>query len=82
MAAHHVYTQPVTDHFMANPMKYEQKILETIHWGVIDGRQRDVLKSECHIPSVPDMTDAIFDEMYVVQLECCKGQMNYLLFLI
>jgi len=27
MAAHHVYTQPVTDYFTAIPMKYEQKIL-------------------------------------------------------
>ena len=73
MAAHHIYTQPVTDYFTAIPMKYEQKILETIHWGVIDGEPREVLKHECHISNVSDMTDAIFDEMYAVQLECCKG---------
>ncbi len=73
MAAHHVYTQPVTDYFTAIPIKYEQKILETIHWGVIGGNSREDVRPKCQLPGIPPIPAAIFEEMYAVQVECCKG---------
>jgi hypothetical protein len=64
MAAHHIYTQPVTNYFMSIPMQCEQKILETIHWGVIDGEPKTDVKPKCFFHGIPAIPDAVFDEMY------------------
>jgi hypothetical protein len=53
MAANHVYTQPVTDYFTSIPMKYEQKILETIHWSVIDCLPKEEVLPQMPIAGYP-----------------------------
>jgi hypothetical protein len=72
MAAHHVYTQSVTDYNSSIPMKYEQKILETIYWGVIDGEPKEDVRPKCQLPGIPAMPDSVFDEMYDAMVESCK----------
>jgi hypothetical protein len=73
MAANHIYTQSVTDYFVSIPMKYEQKILETIHWGVIDCLPKEEVLPKCRLQGIPIMPDAVFEEMYDAMVIACKG---------
>jgi hypothetical protein len=73
MAANHVYTLPVIDYNSSIPLKYEQKILETIHWGVIDGEAKEDVCLKCRLPGIPAMPDGVFEEMYDAMVEACRG---------
>ena len=73
MAANHVYTQPVNDYFMSIPLKYEQKILETIFWSVIGGKPIEDIRPRCHFGEIPKIPDAVFQEMYEALVADCKG---------
>ncbi len=73
MAARHIYSQPVTDYNSSIPLKYEQKILETIFWSVVGGKAKEEIKSKCHFQEIPQIPEAVFQEMYDAVVETCKG---------